>query len=141
MKEFLTIEDISLMTGLSTRTIRSYLASGQLKGQKTDGAWQFTQEQFSAFLQQDMVRQSARAKENGKIYDFLLAGKHPESTACLIWDWPAEGGEEECRLRERLLEEVNRRGVTCAYHYENGAARAILTGSPAALGGLLAELG
>ncbi len=86
MKDFCTIEDIAAMTGLSTRTVRSYLSSGQLEGKKIDGAWRFTPEQFEAFLRQDMVRQSVRAKENGRIYDFLLTERRKESAACLIWD-------------------------------------------------------
>lgn len=140
MKEFYTVEDIAAMTGLSTRTVRSYLASGQLEGEKCDGAWRFTAEQFGEFLGQDMVRQSVRAKGNGKIYDFLLT-RRKESAACLIWDWPAEGGEEEERLRERLMAAVNELELGCAYRFEEGCARAVLTGTPEALGKLLAQIG
>lgn len=141
MNEFCTIEDIAAMTGLSTRTVRSYLSSGQLEGEKIGGAWRFTPEQFEAFLRQDMVRQSVRAKENGRVYDFLLTGRRKESAACLVWDWPTEGGAEENRLRERLMEAVNALELGCAYHFENGCARAILTGTPEGLGKLLAQLG
>lgn len=141
MNDFCTIEDIAAMTGLSTRTVRSYLASGQLEGEKVDGAWRFTLEQFEAFLRQDMVRQSVRAKENGKVYDFLLTERRKESAACLIWDWPVEGGEEEGSLREQLMEAVNGLELGCAYRFENGCARAILTGTPEKLGKLLAKLG
>ena len=140
MSEFCTIEDIAAMTGLSTRTVRSYLASGQLAGEKIDGAWRFTPEQFGAFLKQDMVRQSVQAKENGRVYDFLLTERRKESAACLIWDRPVEGGTAESALREHLLEQVNELGLGCAYRYENGLARAILTGTPEALGNLLAQL-
>lgn len=141
MKEFYTIEGVAAMTHLSTRTIRNYIAAGQLEGEKIDGAWRFTPEQFHAFLRQDMVRQSVRAKENGKVYDFLLTDRRKESAACLIWDWPAEGGEEEARLRERLLEAVSELELGCAYHFERDSARAILTGAPDALGQLLTHLG
>ena len=72
MKETYTIEDVAAMSRLSTRTIRNYMSMGLLEGEKTDGVWQFTAEQFSAFLRQDMVRQSVRAKANGMVYDFLL---------------------------------------------------------------------
>lgn len=134
MKEFCTIEDIAVMTGLTTRTIRSYLANGQLDGEKIDGVWQFTAEQFSAFLAQDMVRQSVRAKENGKIYDFLLTDQRRESSACLIWDWPVETEEEEQALRERLMERINRLGLECSYHHERKLSRVILLGSPNQIG-------
>ena len=42
MKELLTIEDLAKMTGLSERTIRNYLADGQLEGEKADGAWRLS---------------------------------------------------------------------------------------------------
>lgn len=136
MEQMYSIENVAAMTGLSTRTIRNYIAGGQLEGCKSGGAWQFTAEQFSAFLGRDMVRQSVQAKANGIVYDFLLAGRRSESAACLIWDWPVEGGEDEHILRERLLEVVNRRGAAVSYRFENGTARAILTGAP----GVLAEI-
>ena len=135
MKDFCTVEDISVMTGLSVRTIRSYLASGQLEGEKVDGAWRFTAEQFSKFLTQDMVRQSVQAKEHGRVYEFMMANRREKSEACVIWDWPVE--EQEETLRERLMEKVNSLGLGCAYHYERGMARAILTGSPSVLAELL----
>lgn len=63
-----------------------------------------------------------------------------ENAACLIWDRPVEGGEAENTLREALLSGVNRLGVGCTYRFEGGCARAVLTGSPEALGELLAKL-
>ena len=48
MKELFSIGEIAVMSGLSVRTIRSYLASGQLEGEKINGAWRFTEEQFCA---------------------------------------------------------------------------------------------
>lgn len=50
------------------------------------------------------------------------------------------GGGAEDVLREALLAEVNRLGVGCAYRFEKGCARAILTGTPEAPGELLVRL-
>ncbi len=139
MKETYTIENLAEMSGLSSRTIRNYLAGGQLEGEKIDGVWRFTEEQFSRFLSQDMVRQSVRAKANGKVYDFLLDSRREDAAACVVWDWPAADAAPESCQRERLMERVNALGLSCAYRWENGMARAILTGPPAALGALLAQ--
>lgn len=49
-KETYTIQDLAAMTGLNERTIRGYLAGGQLQGSKVGGAWRFTPEQFDDFL-------------------------------------------------------------------------------------------
>lgn len=140
MAETYTIQDIAGMTGLNERTIRSYLADGLLKGEKTDGAWRFTAEQFGDFLRQDMIRASVQAKANAVVYDFLITDRRKESAACLILDQPSAEGQEP-GLREALSEQVNRLELRWAYRYQDGMARSILSGPPAALGELLARLG
>jgi len=136
MKETYTIQDIAMMTGLNERTVRNYLASGQLQGEKVEGAWRFTPEQFEEFLRQDMVRGSIQAKANAIVYDFLMTDRRAESAACLILDQPA-AAEEEPALREKLEEQVNALGLRWAYRYEDGQARSILSGSPGALARVL----
>lgn len=37
-KDYYSITDIAIMTGLSTRTIRTYIKNGLLSGAKKDGA-------------------------------------------------------------------------------------------------------
>ena len=140
MAETYTIQDIAGMTGLNERTIRSYLADGLLKGEKTDGAWRFTAEHFGDFLRQDMVRASVQAKANTVVYDFLITDRRKESAACLILDQPS-AEDQEPELREALSEQVNRLELRWAYRYQDGMARSILSGPPAALGELLARLG
>lgn len=139
MTETYTIQDIAGMTGLNERTIRSYLADGLLKGEKTDGAWRFTAEQFGDFLRQDMVRASVQAKANAVVYDFLITDRRKESAACLILDQPS-AEDQEPGLREALSEQVNRLELRWAYRYQDGMARSILSGPPAALGELLARM-
>ena len=139
MKEAYTIQDIASMTGLSERTIRGYLSGGQLQGEKADGAWRFTAEQFGGFLAQDMVRASIQAKANAIVYDFLNTDRRKEPAACLILDHPVAGGEEPA-LREDLEKQVNALNLRWAYRYRDGQARSILSGVPAALGEFLSRL-
>lgn len=138
---FFTIEDVAAMSGLSTRTVRSYLSAGQLEGEKIDGAWRFTPEQFGAFLSQDMVRQSVQAKANAVVYDFLLTNRRREGAACLILDQPVSSGCGERELCRALEGAVNELGLRWAYRFENGMARSILAGPPEKLGALLTRLG
>lgn len=140
MNDFYRIEDITAMSGLSVRTIRGYLAKGILRGEKVDGVWRFTQEDFAAFLSQKQVRRAVRAKRNGAVTDFLGASRRKSPAACLIWDWPASSGEEENCLCAALAEQVNALGLRWSYHYENGMARAILEGPPEAIAALLSNL-
>lgn len=139
MEKTYTIQDITGMTGLNERTIRSYLAGGQLRGEKVDGVWRFTPEQFGSFLAQDMVRASVQAKANAVVYDFLITGRRKENAACLILDQPATE-DREPGLREALTEQVNRLELRWAYRYRDGMARSILSGPPSALGELLTHL-
>ena len=140
MKDFYTISDLTVMSGLSVRTIRKYLADGVLKGEKVGNTWLFSAEQFSAFLAQDAVWHSVQAKARGILSDFLLVEKRQQGALCVIWDYPAANPETETKLRERLLEEVNRHGLRCAYQYQRGMIRAILTGPPAAAMAVLEAL-
>ncbi len=138
MKETYSIEDLAAMTGFSERTVRRYLASGQLKGEKRDGVWEFTPEQFDAFLRQNMVRQSLEAKDNAFVYDFLLLGRKPAPSACAALDLPVAQAEEAA-LRERLMDSINRLELACRYRYRDGMARLVLSGPPERVGRLLAE--
>ena len=74
MKDTFNIEDMALITGLSTRTIRSYIADGFLEGDKSSGAWQFTPEQVDAFLQNKTVLPTLRSK---KMRSFMTSWEHP----------------------------------------------------------------
>lgn len=137
MNETLRIEDIAAMTGLSTRTIRNYLSLGLLDGEKIDGVWQFTVEQFATFLEQDMVKQSVLAKNNALLYDFLLQPQKAAPSVCAVIDLPAV---DEAAQRERLLWQVNANHLTLRYHYGNGMIRAIVSGAVADVAALLRAL-
>lgn len=94
MKDFYTINDIALMSGLSTRTIRSYLKSGLLEGDKSDGSWQFTTEQVNAFLAHPSVFSSSQAKRNGVVFSFLSDRQAEQDCVCTILDLPSENGKD-----------------------------------------------
>lgn len=87
------ISHLVLMTGLTDRTIRNYISSGILKGEKINGLWHFTPEAVDAFLRHSAVRPSILAKQNGAVYDFLLDSKKKTAQTCVILDIP--GGDEK----------------------------------------------
>ena len=140
MSSFYTVRDVAAMSGLSVRTIRSCLASGKLSGEKVDGAWRFTPEQFGDFLSQDAVRRTARARTSGMVLDFLGVRRRKEPAACMVLDWPAPDRESEARRRDALLEGVNDLALTCFCRWEGGMLRAVVSGPPAALGELLTRI-
>lgn len=87
---YFTINHLVLFTGLTDRTIRSYISSGVLQGEKINGIWHFTPEQTDAFISHPAVRPSILAKQNAVIYDFLLDGKKREHQCCMILDLPGD---------------------------------------------------
>ena len=144
MCETYSIEDLATFTGLTDRTLRSYLKEGRLTGRKEDGAWRFTPEDLEKLLQDEGTRQAVRANRNAIVYDFMLNGGG-EDACCAVRDIPVERDGEEA-LRVRLLERVNREGgaVRFAYGYGEdrrgqGSARVILAGPTAAVQKILTE--
>ena len=144
MCETYSIEDLATFTGLTDRTLRSYLKEGRLTGRKEDGAWRFTPEDLEKLFQDEGARQAVRANRNAIVYDFMLNGGG-EDACCAVRDIPVERDGEEA-LRVRLLERVNREGgaVRFAYGYGEdrrgqGSARVILAGPTAAVQKIVPE--
>lgn len=85
---YYVINHLVMFTGLTDRTIRNYIASGILQGEKINGLWHFTPEQVEAFVRHPAVRPSILAKNNGLVYDFLLDDKKKKQEICMILDAP-----------------------------------------------------
>lgn len=85
---FYVINHLVMFTGLTDRTIRNYIASGILQGEKINGLWHFTPEQVDNFVRHPAVRPSILAKNNSMVYDFLLDNKKKKQEICVILDTP-----------------------------------------------------
>ncbi|WP_298536344.1 helix-turn-helix domain-containing protein [uncultured Methanobrevibacter sp.] len=85
---YYVINHVVMFTGLTDRTIRNYISSGILQGEKINGLWHFTPEQVEEFVRHPAVRPSILAKNNGIVYDFLLDDKKKSPEICLILDTP-----------------------------------------------------
>lgn len=86
--EYFTINHVALLTSLTDRTLRSYIRTGLLQGEKINGLWHFSPEQVDAFVRHPAVRPSILAKNNAVIYDFLLDDRKREAQLCTILDLP-----------------------------------------------------
>ena len=93
MKEFYTISDVVGITGLSDRTIRSYIAQNTLCGEKAEGAWRFTPEQLAEFMNNPNVLPGIRAKKNALVYDFMAEQHRREPEMCLMVDLPGRDSQ------------------------------------------------
>lgn len=88
------ISHLVLITGLTDRTIRNYISSGILQGEKINGLWHFTPEQVECFICHPAVRPSILAKQHSAVYDFLLDNKRNTCETCIILDLPGENKKE-----------------------------------------------
>lgn len=134
MKEFFTIDDLSTMTMLSTRTLRNYITQGFLDGEKIDGVWRFTTEDIETFLKEDFVNQSIQSKKNGIVFNYMSNDVKNESSVCSIYDFANIENDEAENICKRMIELVNSNQygkVTFSYSF-NGKkkmVRIILTGT------------
>lgn len=64
-----TIEELSMMTNLSSRTIRNYINLGILVGEKLNNKWYFSESDCMRFFNNDMVKHSIDAKALGIVLD------------------------------------------------------------------------
>ncbi len=90
MKDSFGIDAIVMMTGLSDRTIRSYIADGFLQGDKSSGSWQFTAEQVDAFLNNKTVLPALRSKKNAIVYDFISEVPIDADKMCVVLNLASE---------------------------------------------------
>lgn len=95
MEKYYTLNEVAMMTGLTTRTLRNYLKLNTLSGEKVDGVWRFTEEEVSSFLADPNVKPSIQAKKNALVYDFLLANRKKTNAICSILDFHVSDQEAE----------------------------------------------
>lgn len=127
-----TLKDISAMTGITTRTLRTYLAMDLLSGEKLNQEWRFTQEQSDDFLTEDIVSHTLMAKEMGMVMDFLNA-KKKEARALIVVDFAADNDKEN-ELRDRLVGICGGdSGLEMKYRYNGSTARFVVEGTTAAV--------
>ena len=126
-----TMNNIAMMTGFTTRTLRNYLRQEILKGEKVDGAWRFSEEEYEAFLTHPAVKPGIRAKQNAIVNDFLLLNAKKENRTCVILDICTEREEAKqaaaffCeRIKEQEDEELQ---FGMEWHKKN--MRIILSGT------------
>ena len=128
-KDKYSINEVAMMTGLTTRTIRNYLNEGHILGEKIDGKWFFTIENFVKMLENSYVASAIRAKNNAPVFDFIKADKKTCNSVCLIID-RCVSGDEALRLMDnvcRMIEEYD--AVVFRFEKKNDNVRIILTGT------------
>ncbi len=129
MERKYNLNDLALMTGFTTRTLRNYLNQGLLNGEKTDGMWRFSAEEIDRFFREPFVKEGLRIKRSGIVFDFMADRNKKQARSCVILDVPAslkKGNEISAFFCDRMNDAAD---VEFNYGWENGVCRVILSGA------------
>lgn len=140
LKATYSINEISRMTGLTTRTIRNYLNDGIVTASKTEGKWVFSQEEFLAMLDNPYIAPAIRTKNNAPVFDFIKADRKDDSEVCLIIDRCIADAAAEPLIRRvcGLMQDV--RNVEFRFEKKGKNIRLIFTGDEAQIRRIYAEI-
>ena len=133
------ISHLTLITGLYDRTIRNYIASGILKGEKINGIWHFTPEEVDAFIKNPAVRPSIVAKNNSVVYDFMLNDSKKEEETCVILDLPKCDIKETAEFFCYGISNGDYKDINFSFDGNYKTPRIILRGKPSDVFGLINE--
>lgn len=138
-EELYLISHITLITGLSDRTIRNYIASGILKGEKINGIWHFTPEEVDAFIKNPAVRPSIVAKNNSVVYDFMLNDSKKGEETCVILDLPKCDIKETAEFFCYGISNGDYKDINFSFDGNYKTPRIILRGKPSDVFGLIGD--
>lgn len=128
MKDKYSIDEVSLMCGLTTRTIRNYLKNGQITAEKEDGKWVFNTENFTGMLSNPYVRAAIKAKNNAPVFDFIEDDKKDIDSACLVVDRVVDAKDEISFVEELCKLAQNEESLQMRLEKSGSHLRIILTG-------------
>ncbi len=132
-----TLKQLALITGLTERTLRNYLRSGLLTGEKRDGKWYFSDSDITDFFNCRIVKTAVAARKNSHVYDFMGATHKNRDSACIILDLPTKKSAEISRF---FCSAVNKRTqISMTFDSCKGQNRVIIVASPETVADVLNE--
>ena len=101
-----TISDIAKMTKLTDRTIRNYLAKGNLKGMKIGGQWRFSKNDIYSLFNNDKFEDDMKQKTLQNIVDFFDSVDYEKNhnTACCVFSLLFKDVEQKKNFFAKLKE-------------------------------------
>lgn len=130
MEKYYTLNEVAMMTGLNTRTLRNYLKMDVLKGEKIDGIWKFSECEFFDFISNPYVKPSLQAKSKAIVFDFLNEKEKQLNEICTILDLHVDLTESD-EISEFFCTERNKRPeekITFSFERNGAYTRVILRG-------------
>ena len=131
MKEYYTINEVAVMTGFTTRSLRLFIQQGFLAGEKIDGKWNFTVEQLEAFISNPTIKAGIKIKNNALVYDFLADFEKSENMTCIILDFHISSNEEFEEISSYFCAAMSDENVSVSkmkLEKQNNSVRLIISG-------------
>lgn len=86
MNETFNIDQLAMMTGFTTRSLRNFIKDGFLQGDKSSGAWRFTEDQIKAFVDHPSISPTITSKKTSSVIEFINSKPKDCNRACVILD-------------------------------------------------------
>lgn len=103
---YYTMNEVAMMTGFTTRTLRNYISTGILDGEKMEGVWKFSVDDFINFISNPNVTSGIKSKINAQTFDFLADEKKKENYICTILDFYVDD-EESAEISDFFSNQMN----------------------------------
>ena len=127
-KDFYSINELSTISGFTTRSLRNFIQMEFLKGEKFNGEWRFSLEQIENFLSHPNIKEGIKSKNNSVVYNYLL-NKPENDTICSIVDLTLTPNETKT-LSEKICKMINDSNTNVEFKFSahNGNVRIIIAG-------------
>ena len=127
-KDFYSINELSTISGFTTRSLRNFIQMEFLKGEKFNGEWRFSLEQIENFLSHPNIKEGIKSKNNSVVYNYLL-NKPQKDTICSIVDLNLTPNEIKT-LSEKICKMINDSNANVEFKFSahNGNVRIIIAG-------------
>ena len=108
-----SISDIAKMTKLTDRTIRNYLAKGNLKGKKIGGQWRFTKNDIYALFNNDKFEDDMKQKTLQNIVSYFESTSYQDNnnTACCVFTISFKNKENKIMFYKKMKEIENKNSI------------------------------
>ena len=123
------LNELAMMTGFTTRTLRNYLTQGLLHGEKRNGTWQFSAENVERFFAEPYVKEGLRIKRTAAVFDFLADRSKKTERVCVILDLPLDvkRGNKVSAFFCDMMKSAS--DTEFSYEWDGGHGRVILKGA------------
>ncbi|MBO4361032.1 MAG: helix-turn-helix domain-containing protein [Eubacteriaceae bacterium] len=92
-EKYYDLKELSMMSGLTDRTLRTYISMGMLSGEKVSGSWRFSASELERFFSEPYMKEGMKIKRNSIVFDFLSDTADRGERTCAILDIPSDRAE------------------------------------------------